>query len=136
VNVSIELTNGRKLLYLQNIIDFNEQKYLALTALILHQQRDAWTWFLESYRSGCSCKIHCPRGYASYHMVATRQNFALCPLSKSSEISQILHFLSKPGVTEIFHNSAVEADLEAIPDTAPNRCFHVAENFVHDRMYR
>jgi hypothetical protein len=81
-------------------------------------------------------QTRCARGSADHRINANRQSLALYSLSKSSKISKILHFLSKPGVMEIFCTSVTNADLETFPDMAQKRCFHIAEIFVLGRMYR
>jgi hypothetical protein len=80
--------------------------------------------------------MHCIGGLVGYCINANRQNLALYLFSKTSKISKILHFFSKQGVTEIFSCSAVKADLEEIPDIAPNCRFYFAENFVPEWMPR
>jgi hypothetical protein len=78
----------------------------------------------------------CTTDSVDYRTIVNRQNFAPHPLFKTPQISKILHFLSKSGVTEIFSCSAASVDSETIPDIAPNCRFRVAEIFLVERMSR
>jgi hypothetical protein len=78
--------------------------------------------------------MRCVKGSASHRINASRQKFTSHSFSKPSNLPKNLRFFSEEGVTEIFRSSVANVDSEAISDILQNRRFHVAENFVFERM--
>jgi hypothetical protein len=132
-DVPNELTIIHNKLYSQNIIAFNERKAIALCGIFstTNVTLDPIIFVLPE----CNRYLKLTASETLPIIISlSRQKFTSHPFSKLSNLSKILRFFSKRGVTEIFRSSATKTDSGTVPDIPQNRRFHVAENSVHERM--